>query len=64
MGEPLYLKVEPDGYSFRDADWVSSSELLERMNFAVALARNRIPGVKVTGEVDPMTIGSPDFQKH
>jgi len=47
LGEPLYRKIEPTGYSLQNADWVSSAGLLERMNYAVALAHNRIPGVQV-----------------
>ena len=45
LGEPLYRKLEPTGYSMANAEWVNSGALLERMNFALALAHNRIPGV-------------------
>jgi uncharacterized protein (DUF1800 family) len=47
LGEPLYRKVEPTGYSSANAEWISSASLLDRMNFALALAHNRVPGVKV-----------------
>lgn len=47
LGEPLYRKVEPTGYSSSNAEWVSSAGLLDRMNFGLALAHNRVPGVKV-----------------
>lgn len=47
LGQPLYRKVEPSGYSSANAEWVSSSSLLERMNLANALVHNRIPGVYV-----------------
>jgi uncharacterized protein (DUF1800 family) len=47
LGEPLYRKVEPTGYSSANAEWVSSASLLGRMNFAIALAQNKVPGVKV-----------------
>jgi uncharacterized protein (DUF1800 family) len=47
LGQPLYRKQEPTGYSNAGAEWVNSAALLARMNFAVALAANRIPGVKV-----------------
>jgi uncharacterized protein (DUF1800 family) len=47
LGEPLYRKVEPTGYSSANAEWVSSAGLLERMNFALAFAHNRVSGVKV-----------------
>jgi uncharacterized protein (DUF1800 family) len=47
LGEPLYRKIEPTGYSSANAEWVSSASLLDRMNFALALANNRVPGVKI-----------------
>jgi uncharacterized protein (DUF1800 family) len=64
LGEPLYRKIEPTGYSSANAEWVSSAGLLERMNFALALARNRIPGIEVhlPGLVAGLALGSPEFQ--
>ncbi len=63
LGEPLYRKVEPTGYPNVNAEWVSSAALLERMNFGLALANNRLPGVTVntqewqtTAQRDPMAL--------
>ncbi|MGD1074254.1 MAG: DUF1800 domain-containing protein [Bryobacteraceae bacterium] len=47
LGEPLYRKLEPTGYSNRGTDWMNSASLLARMNFAIALSRSRIPGINV-----------------
>jgi uncharacterized protein (DUF1800 family) len=47
LGEPLYRKQEPTGYSNRGGDWMNSASLLARMNFANSLAQAKIPGVKV-----------------
>ncbi len=47
MGEPLYGYQAPTGYPDTAADWVNTGALLGRMNFAVALASNRIPRTKV-----------------
>lgn len=47
MGEQLYNWQAPTGYPDTAEDWVNTGALLERMNFAVALASNRIPGTKV-----------------
>jgi len=47
MGEPLYGYQTPNGYSDAAESWVNTGALLERMNFGVALAGNRIPGTKV-----------------
>jgi uncharacterized protein (DUF1800 family) len=47
LGEPLYRKQEPTGYSNQSQEWVNSASLLARMNFGLALVSNKIPGVKV-----------------
>ena len=47
LGEPLYRKLEPTGYSSVNAEWVSSSALLARMNFALSLGQNHVAGIKV-----------------
>jgi uncharacterized protein (DUF1800 family) len=47
LGEPLYRKIEPTGYANANTEWVSSAGLLDRMNFALALAHNRVPGIRV-----------------
>ena len=47
MGEPLYGFQTPNGYSDAAESWVNTGGLLERMNFGLALASNRIPGVSV-----------------
>ena len=47
MGEPLYGYQAPTGYPDTAADWVNTGALLERINFAVAVASNRIRGTKV-----------------
>ena len=47
MGEPLYGFQTPNGYSDSAENWVNTGALLERMNFGLALAGNRIPGIRV-----------------
>ncbi len=47
MGMPLYGAQPPTGYSMKAQAWVSSSALLNRMNFALALTSGRIKDVKV-----------------
>ncbi len=47
LGQPLYRKQEPTGYTNRGSDWLNSASLLARMNFANSLAQNKIAGVKV-----------------
>lgn len=47
MGEPLYGYQTPNGYSDSAESWVNTGGLLERFNFGLALASNRIPGTRV-----------------
>jgi uncharacterized protein (DUF1800 family) len=47
MGMPVYGCVPPTGYSWQSSTWVSTAALVDRMNFALALAANRLPGIAV-----------------
>jgi hypothetical protein len=47
LGEPLYRKLEPTGYSNVGEDWMSSAGLMGRMNFAMDLVQNQVDGVRV-----------------
>jgi uncharacterized protein (DUF1800 family) len=42
LGQPLYGRQTPDGYSMLSDPWVNSGALLARMNFSLALAGNRL----------------------
>ncbi|MGH9480889.1 MAG: DUF1800 domain-containing protein, partial [Terriglobales bacterium] len=55
MGEPLYAKEPPTGYLNTGDQWVSSSGLLARLNFALQMAANQIPGVQV--DLTPFATG-------
>ncbi|MCX7639821.1 MAG: DUF1800 domain-containing protein [Pyrinomonadaceae bacterium] len=50
LGELPYGYQAPTGYPDTADEWVSAGALLERMNFAIALASNRIPQVRVNLE--------------
>jgi uncharacterized protein (DUF1800 family) len=52
LGEVPYGYQAPTGYPEKAEDWVNTGALLERLNFAVAIASNRIPGTKVN--LDPL----------
>jgi uncharacterized protein (DUF1800 family) len=47
LGQPLYRKLEPTGYSNANAEWINSAALLARMNFALDLTQNKVQGTKV-----------------
>ncbi len=44
MGMPLYQQQPPTGYSMKAETWVNSAALLNRMNFALAVASGKMPG--------------------
>ena len=48
LGMPLYSAQPPTGYSDRAEAWVNSGALLNRMNFALALAGGRMRGLEST----------------
>ena len=47
LGEPLYEALPPTGHPDVAEAWVSAGALLSRMNFALALVHNRLPGARV-----------------
>jgi uncharacterized protein (DUF1800 family) len=47
LGQPLYEAQPPTGYPDRAESWVNTGALLGRMNFALALAHDRLAGVEV-----------------
>jgi len=47
MGEPMFQYQAPSGYADAASTWISSGSLLARMNFALALAADRIRGTAI-----------------
>jgi uncharacterized protein (DUF1800 family) len=47
MGQPLFGRITPDGYPDRGDQWLSSGAMVARLNFAAALATNRMRGTKL-----------------
>lgn len=46
LGMPLYGMQTPNGYSMKAEAWNSTTQLVSRMNFAMALATNRVAGLR------------------
>jgi len=44
LGMPLYGMQTPNGYSWMAEPWVNTGDLVSRMNFALGLSSDRIPG--------------------
>jgi uncharacterized protein (DUF1800 family) len=53
LGMPLYLCQPPTGYDETAATWVSSGALVNRMNFAVAMAGGQLRGVRIAAPGTP-----------
>ncbi len=46
LGMPFYGMQTPNGYSWMAETWVNTGDLVNRMNFALGLSSDRIPGVQ------------------
>jgi uncharacterized protein (DUF1800 family) len=47
MGQKLYSYAAPTGFPDRAQYWINTGSLLNRMNFGLALASQKIPGIKI-----------------
>jgi uncharacterized protein (DUF1800 family) len=47
MGEKKYYYQAPTGFPDRGTYWINTGSLLNRMNFGLALAAGRVPGVQI-----------------
>ena len=47
MGEKKYYYQAPTGFPDKGSYWINTGSLLNRMNFGLALATGRIPGVRI-----------------
>ncbi len=66
IGEPLYGAQPPTGYSDKSDVWTNAGALMSRLNFAVALANNQLPGVRAEiadAKKVALALGSPEFQR-
>ena len=46
LGMPLYGMQTPNGYDWKADPWVNTGDLVDRMNFALVLTSDRVPGVQ------------------
>ena len=64
LGMPVYGMQTPNGYSWQADAWVSSSALVNRMNFALQVSSNHLTGTQVDWgpllSSDAFTNGRPD----
>jgi uncharacterized protein (DUF1800 family) len=55
LGMPLYGCQPPTGYADKAEAWVNTGALLNRMNFAVALASGRLRGIQMSPAIASQT---------
>ena len=60
LGEPLYQCLPPTGYGDRAAAWMATGALIDRLNFALALAGGRVGGARVTRALGGTADEAPD----
>jgi uncharacterized protein (DUF1800 family) len=67
LGMPLYQCQPPTGYKDTADAWVNTGALVDRMNFAVRLANQRVNGTSIAVSEPPddlaLRIGGPEFQR-
>ena len=66
MGQPLYRKQEPTGYSNNGEEWLNSAGLLARINFSVALSENKLQGIRIDKDkfsTMAKDMGAPEWQR-
>lgn len=47
MGQKMYFYQAPTGFPDKGQYWINTGSLLNRMNFGLALASQRIPGIRI-----------------
>src|SRR5260221_118888 len=68
MGEKKYYYQAPTGFPDKGTYWINTGSLLNRMNFGLALASGRIPGIRIdldeaSAKKMGVIIGSPEYQR-
>jgi uncharacterized protein (DUF1800 family) len=54
LGMPLYMCQPPTGYKDTADAWVNTGALVNRMNFSLTLAGNKLPGIVVDSLTSPV----------
>ena len=64
LGQPLYGRQTPDGWPEDGKAWMNTGAILNRINFGMALASDRVPGVRLRrwAAYDSLESAPPDAQ--
>ena len=67
LGQLPYTETAPTGFPAASDEWVNSGAMLNRINFGIALANNRMNGVRTNWDATrgdaAQVLGSPEFQR-
>lgn len=65
LGQPAFGRQTPDGWPDRGEEWMNAGAIVNRVNFGLALAAGRVPGVTVPRVDRSMAalLASPEFQR-
>jgi hypothetical protein len=58
LGQPIYGHQAPNGYPDTGDAWMNAGAILNRINFGMAVAANRIPGAQINSVPGLDTLGS------
>jgi uncharacterized protein (DUF1800 family) len=47
LGQPIFGRQTPDGWPETGSEWMNTGAILNRINFGMAVAANRVPGVRL-----------------
>ena len=47
LGQPIFGRQTPDGWPETGGEWMNTGAILNRINFGMAVAANRVPGVRL-----------------
>jgi uncharacterized protein (DUF1800 family) len=70
LGMPFYEMQTPNGYSWMATPWVNTGDLVNRMNFSLALSGDRVSGVQTDWtrqlnqevvRLEPVTLSGDDY---
>ncbi len=50
LGQPIFGRLTPDGFPDRADEWLSANQMLNRLNFGLAVAQNQVKGTKIDGK--------------
>ncbi len=48
LGQPIYGRQSPDGWPEQGNEWMNTGAILNRINFGMGVAANRLPGVNLS----------------